>query len=64
MEEPQLTSARGRWIRAGPDTSWGTAGAGSAPPTRLFVEDVSQEEDDDAEGDEGCPPGQQEHDDH
>lgn len=47
-----------------PDTSWGIAGAGLPPHTRLFVEDVSQEEDDDAEGNEGCPPGQQEHDHH
>lgn len=48
----------------GPDTSGGIARAGLPPRTRLFVEDVSQEEDDNAEGNEGCPPGQQEHDHH
>jgi len=32
--------------------------------TGLLVERVSQKEEDDAEGDEGRPPGQQEHDDH
>lgn len=34
------------------------------PHTWLLVDHVEQEEEDDADGDEGCPPGEKEHDDH
>lgn len=43
----------------------GDVGPSPEPPhTWFLVEDIAQEEDDDAKGDEGRPPGQQEHDDH
>lgn len=65
MEEPQFMSAwRGR-VSNGDKHPGGDTGLSPEPPrTRLLVQDIAQEEDDDAEGDEGHPPGQQEHDEH
>lgn len=65
MEEPQFTSAwRGRVSNRDKHPGGDTGLSPEPPRTRLLVEDVAQEEDDDAEGDEGRPPGQQEHDEH
>lgn len=62
---PVHVCAEGTGQQRGQTPRGGHTGLSPEPPrTRLLVEDVAQEEDDDAEGDEGCPPGQQEHDDH